>query len=388
VTQLRVGVNLLWLVVDEVGGSEDYGIGLLHAIARRPEAGSPVVLTLYLSPDAAEAHAELAQVFPTRVAPVGARRRASRVAAEHTWLPVATRRDRIDLVHHLGGTMPLIGATPGIVHVHDLQPWAMPQNFSRTKRAYLRATVPRGVRRARGVTTLSRWVADDVQARLGAAADRVVVLPPGPERLIGRHDPLAARPVLDRLGIGDRPFFLYPVITYPHKNHRTLIEAFSRVAAVQPEPLLVLTGGAGPAEAEVRRAITEAGMAGRVLRLGRVPHDELDVLYRRTRALTFASRYEGFGMSLLEVMAHGRPVVASSAAALPEVVGSGGVLLGPDDVAGWAEEMSRLLDDEDHWVERARAARARAATFSWDRTVDELLAFYERVGAGARSARA
>lgn len=378
----RVGVNLLWLAPGVVGGSEDYCIGLLRAVALHRPNDRPVDLFLYVHPDLAATYPDLEQSFSVRRAPRLARPRPARIAAEHTWLAGEGRRDRLDLVHHMGGTMPMIRTAPGLVLVHDLQPWVMPENFSRTKRAYLRAVVPTSLRRARGITTLSRWVRDDVNARIGVPLDRMVCLPPGHERLVGGEHVPDEDAVLQRHRIGDRPFFLYPVITYRHKNHETLIAAFARTARSHPHALLVLPGGEGPWEAEVRRAIEREGVGDHVRRLGRVPNGELEVLYRRTRALTFPSRYEGFGMSLLEVMSHGRPVVASSTTALPEVVGDGGILLDPDDVPGWAATMATLLDDDTTWQRWASAARARASEFSWDRTVDGLLELYERAARG------
>jgi alpha-1,3-rhamnosyl/mannosyltransferase len=378
----RVGVNLLWLAPGEVGGSEDYCIGLLRAVARRRPDPLPVDLVVYLNREVAAAYPDLSRSFTTRVAPVSGRRRPTRVAIEHTWLLWTGHRDGLDVVHHLGGTMPFVRSAPGVVLVHDLQAWAMPQNFSVFKRAYLRATVPPSARHARAITTLSRWVGDDVHERFDVPRSRFSCLPPGAARLVGEDVRLDDEAVLARYDIGTRPFFLYPVITYPHKNHETLIRAFAPVARDHPEVLLVLPGGEGPSEADVRRAIEREKVADRVRRIGRVPNGVLDVLYRTTRALTFPSRYEGFGMSLLEVMNHGRPVVASDVTALPEVVGDGGTLVGPDDVEGWTAAMARLLDDQAHWQERADAARNRAASFSWDRSVDHLLDLYGRVAAG------
>lgn len=87
-------------------------------------------------------------------------------------------------------------------------------------------------------------------------------------------------------------------------------------------------------------------------------------------------------MSVLEVMDEGRPVVASTACALPEVVGDGGVLVDPDDVGGWTDVMQRLLDDDAHWRVLADAARARAKTFDWSSTVEGLVATYRRAAVG------
>jgi alpha-1,3-rhamnosyl/mannosyltransferase len=385
VTEIRVGVNLLWLAPGEVGGSEDYCIGLLRALAAQPEARPDVRVVVYANREVARCYPDLRDAFEVVVAPTDGRRRVSRIAIEHTWLAVRTWRDRMDVVHHLGGTMPFVRTAPGMVLVHDLQPWAIPENFSRGRRWYLRVTVPPTVRRARAVTTLSRWVQHDVHARLGVPLERMACLPPGAARLAGvdrRADQEVDVDVLARLDIGERPFFLYPVITYAHKNHETLIRAFKPVTVRHPDALLVLPGGEGPAEENVRAVIRDVGVERNVRRLGRVSDAILQCLYRTTTALTFPSRYEGFGMSVLEVMDEGRPVVASTACALPEVVGDGGVLVDPDDVGGWTDVMQRLLDDDAHWRVLADAARARAKTFDWSSTVEGLVATYRRAAVG------
>jgi glycosyltransferase involved in cell wall biosynthesis len=85
-------------------------------------------------------------------------------------------------------------------------------------------------------------------------------------------------------------------------------------------------------------------------------------------------------MPVLEVMGEGRPVLVADAAALPEVVGDGGCLLDPDDGRAWADAIVRVLDDPERWRALADAATARASTFSWDTSVDALLALYRRRG--------
>jgi alpha-1,3-rhamnosyl/mannosyltransferase len=379
----RVGINLLWLAPGEVGGSEDYCIGLIRALARHPDARRDLDLVVYVNREVDRAYPDLGRDFAIRMAPIGGRRRMARVVAEHTWLFAATKRDRRQLVHHLGGTMPFARSVPGVMLLHDLQPWALPQNFTWVKRRYLYATVPHAVRAARAITTLSEWARLDIHQRLDVPLSRMIRLPPGGEHLAALTESTTDEPtVLARYGIDDRPFFVYPVITYPHKNHETLIVAFAQIADRHPEALLVLTGGEGPAEPEVRQVIEREKLTKQVRRVGRVPNGDLEVLYRRTTALTFPSRYEGFGMPVLEVMHHGRPVVAAAAGALPEVVGDGGALIDPDDIPAWSSALDRLLRDPAHWDEMARAARRRASTFTWEHAVDDLVDLYQRASRG------
>jgi hypothetical protein len=111
-TRRRVGVNLLWLVPGEVGGSEEYTVRLLSALA---DLGSDdVEVILYVNKRFSSAHPEIVSRFTTVVAPVSGSSRVLRVIAESTWLAIRSRADRCALVHHAGGTMPAVRTVPGV----------------------------------------------------------------------------------------------------------------------------------------------------------------------------------------------------------------------------------------------------------------------------------
>jgi alpha-1,3-rhamnosyl/mannosyltransferase len=364
-----VGVNLLWLVPDVVGGSEEYTVGLLTALAERPPAEYDVAL--FVLRPFVDAYPDVVSAFPTDVAPITGRHKGARVLAESTWLPVRAHRRGASVVHHAGGTMPVVRNCPGLVTIHDLQPLLRPDRFSRSKRAYLGRRVPPSVREAQLVLVLTRETGNAVIA-LGADPERVLVVPPGVDlALSGGPDVRAA------YGI-DGPFFLYPAITYEHKNHAFLVRAFASVAVRRPEAQLVFTGGAGEVEAEVAALIDELGLASRVLRLGRIPRGDLESLYQHAVALAFPSTFEGFGMPVLEAMAHGCPVVAAHTTAVPEVAGDAGWLLPPDDLEAWARALERLLDDAADRARLATTARDRAAEFTWAQTTDAIDGAYRR----------
>lgn len=355
----RIGINLLWLLPDAAGGAEEYAIRLLRALEE--VAGETLDITLMCNRRFPAAYAELARRSRISVAPIDGGSRAGRIAAESTWLPREAAKSRLHLVHHLNNVVPWVRNRPSVLTIHDLRPLVLPETLGRAHGAYLRARLRPSVRHASVITTPSAFVRETVIDLLGADPDRVRVV----SAPLFVADAVKSGPSAESAGASaDGRHFLYPAITDPHKNHRTLLEAFAKVVAVRDDTHLVLTGATGPAEGAVTRAIEELGLTGNVRRPGRVPPEELDALFREAVALVYPSTYEGFGLPLAEAMAMGCPVIASNRTALPEVVGDAGILLDPDDVDGWAEAMLRLLADESlrRGLTAAGEERARSLT--------------------------
>jgi len=371
---LRIGVNLLWLVPGEVGGSEEYTVRLLGALA--DHGPDDLEVSLYVTPRLVEAHRGLVERFRHVVAPVSGGSRPVRVATESSWLAARSRFDRLDLLHHAGGTMPFVRTVPGIVTLHDLQPLSNPERFGLVKRTYIRALAPRSLRNARAVVCLTEFTAVDAEERAGVPPERIRLVPSGVDDPGPGPDPLIQEGVLERYGLFGVPFVLYPAITYAHKNHETLVAAFARVVAERPDARLVLTGAPGPYEGVVRAAVNAYDLADSVVRPGRIPEADLDVLYRRASLVAFPSRYEGFGLPVLEAMVRGCPVVASRVAALPAVTGGAAVLVDPLDVAGWAAAMADLLDDAGRRTVLARRGVERAHHFRWPDAAAALAGVY------------
>lgn len=386
----RVLVNLLWLVPGVVGGSEESTTDALRAVgdeldrSRDVAGGASVDVHLAVLEQFAGAHPDLADRFPTHVLDQDGRDKRRRVLAEQTWLASLTRSVRADVVHHAGGVVPLRHPGRTVLTVHDLQPLDLPRNFRAAKRAYIRVMIGRSARSADLVTVPSRFTRDRVVELLGVHADDVRVVPwwvappvpPPSERTTGgQRFPLPP-------WLGSDPFVLYPAITYPHKNHVTLLDAFARVARSHPDLRLVLTGGASSAEADVQSRIRQADLDGRVLRTGRVPAQQLESLFAAATVVAVPSMYEGFGLPVLEAMVRGAPVVAADAGSLPEVARPED-LVGPDDVAGWATAIAAVVDEgADDRAARIRAGRDRASLFTPQRTASALLDVYHRA-AGA-----
>lgn len=370
----RVGVNLLWLVPGVVGGSEEYTIRALLGLAE--QAPDDLELTLFSLRAFVDSHPEVAAAFPTVTLPLTGREKSIRLAAESSWLGYQSHHRRIELMHHAGGIMPAIRGAPGVLTIHDLQPLVMPEHFSAVKRNFSRVVVPRSVRAARLVLTPSEHTRQSVIELMGATPSEVVVVPHG---VASTPQPATAAEALRARYELFGPYFLFPAITYPHKNHALLVRALAAV----PEALLVLTGGAGPSERALEEEAERLGVSDRIRRPGRVPRADLDGLIDGATALLFPSRFEGFGAPVLEAMSRGCPVVAADVTALPEVLGDAGILLSPDEPEEWSRVMLDLLEHHDRRRALSDAGRGRAASFSWRRSADALRHAYLKALEGA-----
>ncbi|MCP4957881.1 MAG: glycosyltransferase family 4 protein [Actinomycetia bacterium] len=320
-------MNLTWLRPGQVGGSEEHLTRLLTGFVDDPDFD----LTLYVLESFALAHPELAGAFRMVVAPVAGTNRLRRVVAEQRWLVSHMNHDEIDVAFHAGGTMPLRPGPAPVLLVHDVQYLTYPQNFGTVKLTYLRAQVPRSVRRASVVVVPSAYVADRLAEVFDTDRSKMRVVPHGVGAV---SDPAVPFEV-------ERPVILYPAITYPHKNHVTLVRA---MAEMQHEATLVLTGGEAECEELVMDEVGRLGLTGSVRRLGRVPVEELERWWATASVLACPSLYEGFGAPLLEAMVRAVPIVASDAAAIPEVVGDAAVLVGGTDPSEWAAGLDSVLE--------------------------------------------
>ena len=165
----------------------------------------------------------------------------------------------------------------------------------------------------------------------------------------------------------------------PTKNVEALVDAFARLPVPLREQHDLVLVGDFRRRPELRDQVRRAGLEPQTVFTGVVDDDRLITWYQKATLFVFPSRYEGFGLPVLEAMACGCPVISSNASSLPEVAGDAAMLVDPSDVNRMATAMASVLSDGDLRHDLAQRGLAQASRFSWDRTAREMTAVYRRV---------
>ncbi|HEV3461471.1 MAG TPA: glycosyltransferase family 1 protein [Candidatus Dormibacteraeota bacterium] len=272
----------------------------------------------------------------------------------HWRLRQALRRERPDVSFIPSHVLPVALGLKSVVTIHDVGHRHDPRSYSRAARWYLEATTRYAARRATRLIAVSQSTADDLTRFYGVPGGRIAVVHSGIDARMRPQDPSRVAQLLRRLEIGGA-YFLYVGRNHPRKNLTMLRRAFDEARRRGLEAELIL---AGPGH--------EAPSRGSARVLPYVPADDLPALYAGAIALTLPSRFEGFGFPALEAMACGTAVIASTAGALPEIVGTAGILLSPDDAGAWSQAMLELASDGALQRRLIVAGGARSAEFSWN----------------------
>ncbi|MCB0881102.1 MAG: glycosyltransferase family 4 protein [Thermoleophilia bacterium] len=270
-------------------------------------------------------------------------------------------RSGADLLHLPAPIAPVRAAMPVVLTIHDVMPWRHPGDYGRVALRRERAFTRRLARSARRVLVPSQFTRGEVIEYLGVDPDAVAVVPhgvdgrfrPQPTGLVGRAQ---------RFGIPPGPFVLWVGTSEPRKNAAALEAAFRRVRREMPDVHLVM---AGPWAADPSFDDAPAASEHGVIRPGVVTDEELSQLYSEASCFVFPSRYEGFGLPLLEAMACGTPVIAANVGAMPEVVGDAGLLVDPDDEASIASAIESVLSSPALAADLRQRGLERAREFTW-----------------------
>jgi len=297
--------------------------------------------------------------------------------ARTMWKRVAwPRLGTFDIVHGTNFVVPPSKSGTGLITINDLTPWSYPELATPDTRRY-----PRLVEQARNrgahVHAISHFVADEVVAKLDFEPERVHAIP------LGFHAGPRGDAQRGRELAGSEKYLVAIGTIEPRKDYPGLLRVLDNLRrAEHPDLNLVVIGADGWGVDAFDSELSHLGLADAVVRTGFVSESDKADLLAGSRCLVYPSLYEGFGLPPLEAMAAGVPVVATSAGAIPEVVGDAALLVDAGDVEAMAHAVAQVLTDDALATTLVSRSRDRLGLFAWSKTVERIADLYLSIAAG------
>ncbi len=365
---MKIAVNLRQYAKGKIGGLENYVRHVVGGIAtHQASRNQPLTIFVHQSeaPNA-RAIAPHATIFPI-----------DHVAAEPT-IQTELEAGGYDLLFcPLLVLEPLQSKIPSAVMIPDLQHEFFPEFFDPEILLWRRRTYRPSAFQADVVFTLSEHAKKSVVERFRISPEKieVIYLDVDEEFRIATPAPSGAFQSLQL----PKDYLYFPANFWPHKNHSNLLRALRILRERHPELGLVLTGASSSGVERVEKEIGELGLQQCVRILGYRDREVVVELYRQARALVFASKFEGFGIPLLEAFHTGTPVITSNVGSCSEVAAGAALLIDPSDPADIAAGIMRVLREPELRWQLIEKGKARAQDFSWQRAIDLTLQSFDRI---------
>ncbi len=297
-----------------------------------------------------------------------------RYAWEKKHLRNILKKANIDVYHATWNSgIPSFCPIPSVVTIHDLIPWNDPDLYfasTRQFKAYKQSTRA-AARRATGVICVSHFARNDVLRNLRIKEQKVVAIHNGVD--FPKDESIS-------FDSSESPYVLYIGGHQVRKNVETVFKVMQHFwSKYDPTLELRLTGTVQSLTPQARKVFHQLTYPERIRFLGDVDDQELSRQYTSAKCLLMLSRNEGFGLPILEAMAHGCPVIASNATSLPEVVEDAGILVHPDDYTGAAEALHKFFTHHHLWTDLVQKGRNRALTFGWNQVAQKTLKIYHNI---------
>lgn len=364
---MRIGVNALYLIPGGVGGTETYLRALLRTLAEIDAVNEYFIFTNRETDAALVPKQSNFHNVPQGVRAVN---RVARLLWEQVRLPFSARRLGLDVMFNPGFTSPIFWGRPQVTVFHDLQHKRHPEYFRWFDLPAWNFFLYWSARAARTVLADSNATAADLERFYGLRGNKVRIVP------------LGVAPEFFALADQRKPehFVLAVSTLHPHKNLDGLLRAFAMFREMRPEYRLVVCGLHGFFAGQLHELREELKLTDSVEFPGWIPTAELHGLYARAMAFVYPSRFEGFGLPVLEALAAGVPSACSRVEPLDSLAGEAALKFDPDRPAEIAECMERLVSDSALRQRLASAGPARAAHFTWRATAEATLAALTEAG--------
>jgi glycosyltransferase involved in cell wall biosynthesis len=299
---------------------------------------------------------------------------------EQPALSFEVSRLNLDLLHSPDFIPPFRRNCKSVITVHDLAFLLYPHFLTKESARYY-GQIDQAWRKTDHIIAVSEATKQDSIRMLGVPEKKISVIHEAANPIYRQLPEAEARHYVKKRYNIDQDFILFFSTIEPRKNLPGLLQAYRRLRdEYKREEILILAGANGWLWEEVYETVNRLNLNDYVHFLGRVPAEDPVYLYNAARLLVHPSFYEGFGLTPLEAMTCGTPVIASNTSALPEVVGDAAVLIDPHDIDGLTVAMWRVLTEKQLRDDLICKGLKRAKQFSWEKAAQKTLEVYHKVG--------
>ncbi|WP_279121504.1 glycosyltransferase family 4 protein [Muribaculum intestinale] len=302
--------------------------------------------------------------------------------ARHVWrsygMTSQARADGCEIFHGLSGELPFnirSGGMASVVTIHDLIFRRYPEYYKAIDCQIYDYKFRRACADATRVIAISECTKRDIMEYYGTPAEKIDVI------YQGCHEQFGAAIPPEKLKHVHRQYQLperYIVTVGTVESRKNQLLAVKALALLPRDVVLYIVGGATPYADEIARYADAHGLSARVRRLEGIPFDHLPALYEMAVVSSYTSRFEGFGLPVIESINSGTPVIACTGSVLEEAGGPGAVYIDPDDVDGFAEAAMNIMENPSLRAETVRLGQEYTARFSHRAMADSIMDTYRR----------
>lgn len=301
---------------------------------------------------------------------------------QESFFPENLKKEEINLYHVPQNGIGLNNniLCPKIVTIHDLIPYIMPETVGRGYLLKFLKEMPEIIEASQGIITVSEYSKEDILRFFPIDSDRIKVTPLAADK---KYTPLnkeeCKKIIKEKYGV-DKPFVLYIGGFSKRKNVYNLITSFARIVKhMDKEFNLIIVGSYHDESQELVKLVDSLNMNSFIKFTGFAPDEDLPLYYNACECFAYPSLYEGFGLPPLEAMSCGAPVISSNTTSIPEVVGQCGILIDPYSELELTRALELILGSETLRHELGALGLARSREFSWRKTAEKTLDFYEKI---------
>lgn len=374
---MRIAINTLSVVPNEVGGTETYLSNLLENIIKIDRQNIFYLIVSKNNKSLFNYNSKNVHYIDCTFDNIS---RIKRILWEQMILPVQLKMANIDILISPGNTGLFFPPSKTITIIQSMHYYIYPEIFPIVKRKYLQYIVKYSCNRADIVISVSINNKKDIIQYTKISPDKIKIIYEGVNYLkfFKPINPVKLKNILEKYKINTQYIFA-PISLYKYKNYNTTIKAYKKFKENINSNIKLVISGVDPHQnkADMQKLIIELNLEDDVYYLGYIPHEEIRYFFKGADLTIYFSSYESFGLPVLEAMASGSPVICSNQSSLPEVVGDAGILVDPHDIDEMANAIYMVLTNNNLKQELIEKGLDRAKQFSWKKTAEETYNIYE-----------